>query len=143
MRMVAILIALALGACGDTQSGPSQEPAEAPLVLEREALVGLWSFDRSCGNYDLVIEADGRAQYYDISPEGAVTSHAGTWALEDNRVVLTMRRLGAAGEPEGDTLSSTIELGAAVTEDLIGDFAPAGDAPAPISARRCPEEDRD
>jgi hypothetical protein len=148
-------LALLLAACG--QPAPNTTPgdaaagssgagrvAEEEFTLESEALVGLWSFDRTCGNYDLVFAADRSAQHYEVSADGMTTSYVGTWATApDNRVVLGLRRLGSEGAPEGDTLSYQIDVASAVADDLIGDFARDGGAALAITARRCPEEDRD
>ena len=108
-------------------------------------MVGLWSFARHCGDYDLVFQADGEAHHYIVSPEGMTTSFKGTWATAaNNRVVLTMRRLGADGAPAGDAITYNLDVAAPVTDDLVGPFARAdGAAAQDITARRCPEEDRD
>lgn len=153
MRLLFGLAALVLASC--SQPAPSPEDGTAgssgvgrvaaePFTLESEALVGLWSFDRSCGNYDLVFEADGRAQHYEVSSEGWVTSYAGSWVTADsNRVVLTMRQLDAEAQPAGETLTYNLDVAAPVTDDLMGDFGRDGTAATGITARRCPEEDRD
>lgn len=165
MRIAIAAIALTLAACGQptqtTVSGPvavtQPEDAHAgssdagripeqPFTLESEALVGLWSFDRSCGLYDLVFRADGNAEYFDYTTtEGMAMSYGGTWATtNNNRVVLTLRRLGPAGAPAGDPVTYNLDVGATVTDDLVGRFARAdGAAAQDITARRCPEEDRD
>lgn len=158
MRAVIIVLSLFAAACGQPAT-TAPEPTEgdgyagssgagrieeAPFTLEPEALVGLWSFDRTCGNYDLVFAADRSAQHYEVSAEGMTTSYMGTWATApDNRVVLGLRRLGSEGAPEGETLSYQIDVASAVADDLIGDFTRADGAPLAITARRCPEEDRD
>jgi|CXWL01.1.fsa_nt_gi hypothetical protein len=131
---------------GDGYAGSSGAGriAEEPFTLAPNALVGLWSFDRSCGNYDLVFAADRSAQHYDVTAEGMNTSYVGTWATAPgNRVVLGLRRLGSEGVPEGETISYQIDVESAVADDLIGDFKREGDTLVAITARRCPEEDRD
>jgi hypothetical protein len=154
MRIVIIAMIAFLAACGQPQpetpddasagsSGVGRVP-EVAFTLESEALVGLWSFDRVCGNYDLVLRADGGADHYEVSSEGMVTSYAGTWATTDNnRVVLTLRLLDAQAQPTGETLTYNLNVEAPVTDDLIGDFVREGGVPLAITARRCPEEDRD
>lgn len=165
MRIAIIAIALLAAACGQptetTISGPIATAAptedahagasgagripEQPFTLESEAVVGLWSFARHCGDYDLVFNADGSADHHAVSPEGMTTSYSGSWATADNnRVVITLRRLGADGAPAGETIAYNLDVGAPVTDDLVGRFARADRSEArDITARRCPQEDRD
>ncbi|HCK85043.1 MAG TPA: hypothetical protein DHW63_11170 [Hyphomonadaceae bacterium] len=155
MRKLIMIAALALSACGQPAANAVPEDAragssgvgrvpEAPFTLEAEALVGLWSFDRSCGLYDLVFSADDRVEYYDYSNEANVVSYAGTWAAGDaNRVTLNVRQLDSEGAPSGAPIVYSLSVAAPVTDDLMGDFARAGGAPLAITARRCPDEDRD
>jgi hypothetical protein len=156
MRTIVAALALVLAACtppAQTAESPQDASAgssgvgavpEQPFTLESEALVGLWSFERHCGDYDLVFEADSDAHHYVMSPEGMVTSYAGSWATADNnRVVLTLHRLGADGA-RGEAITYNLDVAAPVTDDLIARFARADGAEArDITARRCPEEDRD
>lgn len=157
MRAIAVTLCLLAAACG--KPAATTEPAEGdgyagssgvgripeePFTLESEALVGLWSFDRSCGNYDLVFAADGRVQHYVVSDEGMTTSYIGTWATADgNRANLTLRVLNSEGAPSGDVLTYNLDVAAPVMDDLMGDFGRDGAAATGITARRCPEEDRD
>lgn len=163
MRAFIAGIALFAAACGQpTQTTPSSPVAaqaedahagssgagripEQSFTLESEAVVGLWSFARHCGDYDLVFRADGGADHYIVSPEGMTTSFKGAWTTAaNNRVVLTMRRLGPDGAPAGDPIIYNLDVAAPVTDDLVGRFARADGAEArDITARRCPEEDRD
>jgi hypothetical protein len=154
MRLLAAIAALILCAC--TPPTPSGTPEDAsagssgvgrveaePFTFEAEALVGLWSFDRSCGLYDLVFEADGQAHHFDYSNESRVISYAGSWASADhNQVALTLRVLGPDGAPQGEALAYNLDVASAVTDDLIGDFGRAGGVVRAITARRCAEEDR-
>lgn len=162
MRAFIAGIALFAAACGQptqtTPSGPvaaqaedayagssgAGRVAEQPFTLESEAVVGLWSFQRDCGLYDLVFGADGSADYFDYSADLSV-SHSGSWTTAaNNRVVLNLRRLDGAGIPGGPQLIYNLDVSAPVTDDLVGRFARAdGAAAQDISARRCPEEDRD
>jgi hypothetical protein len=155
MRAALLAVVLLIAACGqsapaDTATPETAEPAPGSAVtpafaLETEALVGLWSFDRSCGLYDLVFEADDEAQYYDYRDESAVVSYRGTWApAETNRVELTVRRLDANGAPSGGDITYVLDVSAPVTDDLVGRFVRSDGAEArEINARRCAEEDRD
>jgi hypothetical protein len=156
MRVFAAAFALALAACTppaqpaatpqDASAGSSGvgRIPEAPFTLESEAVVGLWSFARDCGLYDLVLNADGTASYYDYSGD-LVVSHQGAWATADNnRVVLTVRRLDASGAPTAPAIVYNVDVAAPVTDDLVGRFARSdGGEARDITARRCPEEDRD
>ncbi|MBS0385923.1 MAG: hypothetical protein JSS00_11300 [Proteobacteria bacterium] len=155
MRIAAIALVLALCGCGPSPAPAEPAPhgvgragaggAEAPVfAVESAALVGRWSFDRSCGLYDLVFNADNTAGYYDYSDEAHVVSYAGRWsAAEHNRIVLTLRRLNDSGAPSGEALTYKLDVAAPVANDLIGRFGPSvGDTRA-ITAKRCPEEDRE
>lgn len=158
MRIAAIVLALALAACGAQpaaegdaapqdvsagSTGAERIPTE-PFTLEPEALIGLWGFDRSCGLYDLVFDAQDLVQYYDYRDESSVVSHRGSWSTADNnRVVLTVRRIDMENEPTGDPLTFHLDVTSPVTDDLTGVFGPAGGPTQDIAARRCPDEDRD
>jgi hypothetical protein len=141
-KIVFALVCLA-GACGQT-TAPAPEAAPPPsapaFALESEALIGRWSFDRTCGLYDLVFEAEGRASYFDYS-EDVVVSHVGTWATSDgNRVVLTTRVQSADGGLGADIETYNLDVSTPVTDDLVGRFAEARD----VNAKRCDEtEDRE
>src|SRR5689334_24730079 len=104
MRLLAAALISALAACSPP-SAPAEPPqgaaagssgagrVEAPtFTLASETVVGQWSFDRSCGLYDLVFSADDAANYYDYTDESHVVSYAGHWTTTDhNRVVMTLR----------------------------------------------------
>jgi hypothetical protein len=155
MRLLAAAMMFALAACSppSAPAAPSQGATpgssgagrvEAPaFTLASEAIVGQWSFDRSCGLYDLVFSADGAANYYDYADESHVVSYAGRWAADDNRVVLTLRRLGADGAPPGGALTYNFDVSDPVIDDLIGRFGQAESDMRNITAKRCPEEDRE
>ncbi|GAM99708.1 hypothetical protein U91I_03363 [alpha proteobacterium U9-1i] len=154
MRHAIIAFALLAAACGQTGAAPPVDAsagstgvgnvAMPAFTLESEALVGLWSFDRTCGLFDLVFEADGDGVYYDNSAD-VVVSHVGTWTLDGERVVLTTRVLGADGAMGAETSVYNLSVTAAVTDDLIGHFARADGAEArEIGAKRCDDvEDRE
>lgn len=155
---IAALALFAIPACGQSAETAPAAPAEqsfeeaataiAPqdFVLETEAVVGQWSFDRDCGLYDLVFYADANVYYFDYSTEGQVVSYAGQWGEErdNNRVTLELRRLDAQNQATGETLSYVLDIITPVTDDLNGRFGRAdGTFGRNIHARRCPEEDRD
>jgi len=158
MRIALVaLMMVALAACGQT-SAPAQtaddasagstgvgQIPEAPFTLESEALIGLWSFQRDCGLYDLVFDADDLVQYYDYtSTPPVVISYRGSWAIADNnRVVLTVSLLDADGEPTADRRTFHLDVAAPVTDDLVGAFGPEGGPATEITARRCEDEDRE
>ena len=143
MRAIAIALALLAAACGQT-TAPA--PAVAPaFALESEALIGRWSFDRTCGLFDLVFEADGRANYFDYSSD-TVVSHVGNWATGDgNRVVLTTRAQAADGGLGADIETYNFDVSAPVTDDLVGRLTRDGDGEGrDVNARRCDDvEDRE
>lgn len=159
MRIAAIVFALALAACGaqpaaegeaapqDASAGSTgvgNVPAET-FTLESEALVGLWSFQRDCGLYDLVFDADDLVQYYDYTTTpGNVISYRGSWSIADNnRVVLNVSLIDMENEPTGEARTFHLDVGAPVTDDLIGVFGPQGGTAREITARRCEDEDRE
>lgn len=154
---VAALMMLALAACGQT-SAPAAAPPDgsagstgvgripdAPFTLESEALIGLWSFERDCGLYDLVFDEQDLVQYYDYTTTpGTVISYRGSWALADtNRVVLTVSLVDMENEPSGEARTFHLDVTSPVTDDLTGAFGPAGGPTRDITARRCEVEDRD
>jgi hypothetical protein len=154
---VAALMVLALAACGQT-AAPAQTPEDATagstgvgnvpeqaFTLEPEALIGLWSFARDCGLYDLVFDAEDRVQYYDYtSTPGTAISYRGSWSTaENNRVVLNVRLIDMENEPTGEARTFHLDVGAPVTDDLLGAFGPEGGPTTDITARRCEDEDRD
>jgi len=145
---------LALAGCGaptssDTgaaETTPSASTTPAGFTLESEAVVGQWSFDRTCGVYDIVLYADANADYFDYDASGHVTSYGGQWTedLATKRVTLEVRRLDAENAATGDPITYTLDITAPVTDDLVGHFARADGAGArEINALRCPEEDRE
>jgi hypothetical protein len=154
MRIAAIILALTLTACGAPPAAEAPQDASAgstgvgrvadePFTLESEALIGLWSFDRTCGLYDLVFDADDLVQYYDYT-DPTVVSYRGSWSIaENNRVVLNVTRLDMNDEPMGEVHAFHVDVGAPVTDDLIGAFGPAGGPARDITALRCPDEDRE
>lgn len=151
MRFSVIAIALLTAACGQPASPAAEPAAQAPpdasagstgvgdvaaasFTLDSEALVGTWSFDRSCASGDgMRLGADGAAGYDEWG--------TGTWALaENNRVVLTLQRYEPGVGPAGETVIYNIDVADPVTDDLIGNLArPDGSEPRGVNARRCPE----
>jgi hypothetical protein len=152
--MFAATALLTLAACGPSADVPSP-PAEAAAVeqtaatpptftLETEAVVGQWSFDRTCGLYDLVFYADANVDYFDYSNESQVVSYGGQWTEDraNNRVTLALHRLDAQGHVTGDPTQYTLDITAPVTDELTGRFGQGAQA-RDINARRCPQEDRE
>ena len=154
---LAALTMFALAACGQTatpaqtsedaaagSTGVGRVP-EAPFTLESEALIGLWSFERDCGLYDLVFDADDLVQYYDYTTTpGTVISYRGSWAIEaNNRVVLSVSLIDMENEPTAESRTFHLDVSAPVTDDLIGVFGPPRGVMQDITARRCEDEDRD
>jgi hypothetical protein len=156
MRIAAMVLALALAACGAPPATDAPQDASAgstgvgnvpvqAFALESEALVGLWSFERDCGLYDLVFDADDLVQYYDYTTTpGNVISYRGSWSIADsNRVVLNVSLIDMENEPTGEARTFYLDVGAPVTDDLIGVFGPEDGATREITARRCEDEDRE
>jgi hypothetical protein len=156
MRIAAILLALALAACGAQPVAEAPQDASAgstgvghvpeqAFTLEAEALIGLWSFERDCGLYDLVFDADDLVQYYDYTTTpGNVISYRGSWSIADNnRVALNVSLIDMENEPTGEVRTFHLDVGAPVTDNLIGAFGPEGGTAREITARRCEDEDRE
>lgn len=152
--MTATLLVL-LAACGqsaapavDTSAAIASEAAPAPqdFALQTEAVVGQWSFDRTCGLYDLVFHADANVEYFDYSDESSVVSYGGQWSedLENNRVALVLQRLDAEGHVSGEPIDYVLDVTAPPVDDLDGRFGRAdGTFGIDVHARRCSEEDRE
>lgn len=154
MRFVFAAAALmTLAACGPSADAPppaedaaAEQTASPAFTLETEAVVGHWSFDRTCGLYDLVFYADANVDYFGYSNESQVVSYGGQWTEDraNNRVTLALHRLDAQGHFTGDPTQYTLDVTAPVTDDLTGRFGLADGAQArDINARRCPQEDRE
>lgn len=159
MRSFLVALALFAAACGQssapaaTESAPEDAHAgssgagripETPFTLEPEALVGMWSFDRSCGLYDLTFQADDVVTSDNIAGEN--TWSEGAWAIAaGNRIVLTMTIASAADTSRvGERQVYHLDVSSPVTDDLTGRLSHAdGSNAQDITARRCPEEDRD
>jgi hypothetical protein len=108
-------------------------PDEA-IEFEPEALVGAWSFDRSCASGDgMTLAADGTASFDEWGQ--------GTWTVaDDNRLVLTLMRWEPGVGPTGETVVYNLDVAATVADDLIGQLARAdGSEPRGLNALRCPE----
>lgn len=117
------------GAAATTQ--PAAMPA-APFTLQREALIGTWSFDRSCGSEDgMSLERDGAVHHY---------AGSGTWAMAgDNRIVLTLEESEMGVGPTGETIIYNLDVARPVTDDLIASMSRRdGSMPSGVFARRCP-----
>lgn len=137
MRSAAALILL-VAACGP--SAPTEDAgsnsvggiAAAGFEMEPEALVGTWSFDRSCASGDgMILRADGAASYDEWGQ--------GTWATaEGNRVVLSLERHEPGVGPTGEQVTYYLDVAAPVTDDLSGVLArDDGTEQRGVSALRC------
>lgn len=138
MRFV-IAAALALvAACSppattDADSPSVGEIAAEGFVMEPEALVGTWSFDRTCESGDaMALNADSTA--------GLDEWGVGTWATADgNRVVLNLEQHEPGVGATGRQVTYYLDVGAPVTDDLVGQMArDDGTEQRAINARRCP-----
>ncbi len=135
MRRWILSLALLGAACGAPSAPETDaETASQPATFESEALVGVWSFDRSCASGDgMQLNADGTAGFDEWGQ--------GTWAVADGpRVVLTLQRDEPGAGPTGQTEIYHLDIAGPVTDDLTGRLNnAAGDAPRDIRALRCPE----
>ena len=157
MRYSILGLALLLASCAPPAAAPEASPpaqdatagapgvGNAPLpdfTLDGAALAGQWSFDRTCGLYDLVF-SNAEVSYYDYSDPSAAISYAGTWTVDGHRAALALRRLDGQGAPIGPVLAYALDVKAAVADDLIADFGREGQASQAVNARRCEMEDRE
>jgi hypothetical protein len=145
MRFFLGFVALALASCSQPASAPEDAAAgstgvgrveTAPVVIEPEALVGVWSFDRSCASGDgMRLNADGTASFDEWGQ--------GTWSFNanDNRVLLNLNVNEMGVGPTGETRIYSIVVMDAVTDDLNGriEVSMVGEQPRGINAKRCPE----
>ena len=156
MRLVVAAFVLALGACSPPSAptapssavlaaaGGEARTAAPSFVVARESVVGQWSFDRTCGLYDLVFGADGNVDYFDYADHSHVLSYVGRWAMADhNRIAMTVRLRGPDAAPTGDERTYAFDVAGPIADDLNGRFGEAGGPSNAITAKRCPEEDRD
>ena len=155
MRFVVAFVLFAVASCSPAASGSSgsaftvattaASPSTAvalAVAVRADQLSGQWSFDRSCGLYDLVFTNDS-VSYYDYSDQSHVVSYAGPYTIVGNHVVITVRRLDAQGAPSGDPVTYNLDITAPLAADLVGRFGLAGSAMREINAKQCPSEDRE
>jgi hypothetical protein len=140
VRRIAAAVSFgALSACGQPAPTPVADtsappPAAAAPALELEALVGTWSFDRSCASGDgMTLKADGTASYDEWGE--------GHWVIDiPSRVILTLAKSEPGVGPTGQHVMVTIDVTPPVTGDLNGARSFDDGTPSnTINARRCPE----
>lgn len=155
MRIIVAAFALALAACSPPSTSTSDQAstsaetsassaAAAPAVaVTAQELGGQWSFDRTCGMYELVFTNDN-ASYYDYADPSHAISYVGPYTIAGNRVVLTVQRLDDHGTPGGQPITYNLDVTAPVAADLVGQFGAAGGEAHAINAKRCDSaEDRE
>lgn len=139
-RIAAAVSFLALSACGQPASTPAADTATPPVAaaaapaLESEALVGVWSFDRTCASGDgMTLNADGTASYDEWGE--------GHWVIDiPSRVILTLAKMEPGVGATGQHVMVTIDVTPPVTDDLNGARSfDDGTPPNTINARRCPD----
>ena len=117
--IVALICAALLLACGpatEPSDAPSAQPAAEGFTMETEALVGVWSFDRTCASSDgMSLRADGTASFDEWGE--------GTWATADgNRVILSLERYELGVGPTGESVTYHLDVVQPVTEYLAGEL---------------------
>lgn len=137
MRFVIALALLA--ACSPPATTEKADPtavgeiAAEGFVMAPEALVGTWSFDRTCASGDgMTLNADDTA--------GLDEWGVGTWATADgNRVVLNLERHEPGVGATGQQVTYYFDVAAPVTDELVGQIArDDGSERRAVNARRCP-----
>jgi len=139
LRIAVAVSFLALAACGQPASTPAADtnappPAAAAPALASEALVGTWSFDRTCASGDgMTLNADGTANYDEWGE--------GHWVIDiPSRVILTLAKIEPGVGATGQHVMVTIDVTPPVTDELNGARSFDDGTPAnAINARRCPE----
>ncbi|MGD9981224.1 MAG: hypothetical protein AB7H66_06325 [Hyphomonadaceae bacterium] len=141
MRLVIAAAFALLAACtppATTQEADSTsvgEIAAEGFVMSPEALVGTWSFDRTCASGDgMTLNADDTA--------GLDEWGVGAWATADgNRVVLNLERHEPGVGATGQQVTYYFDVAEPVTDDLVGHLArDDGTERRAINARRCPAQ---
>ena len=143
MKGRALVAALMLAACSP-QGEPAAPASEAlpsdaaPAVrLDPAALVGGWSFDRTCASEDAMgLMPDDKA-YFDEWGQGA-------WEIDaDGRLVLTLRELtpGVEDDGGGEQVVMTLTAREHAGDRIVGELSsPRANIPArEINALKCPE----
>ncbi|MGD9965723.1 MAG: hypothetical protein AB7T59_04330 [Hyphomonadaceae bacterium] len=139
MRLAALVTLLSIAAgCSPpapetTGTGTVGEIAAEGFVMEPEALVGTWSFDRTCASGDgMTLNADDTASFDEWGQ--------GAWATADgNRVVLNLDRQEPGVGATGQQVTYYLDVAGPVTDDLVGQLArDDGAEQRAINARRCP-----
>lgn len=105
--------------------------------LERDQIIGTWSFDRTCASSDgMQINADGTAGFDEWG--------TGTWTINgEGKLVMTLqRREPGVDKPSGEPVTLVLTAADPPTDQLLGNIAAAGpDLPARgVNARRCPPQ---
>lgn len=154
LRMLALLVSVVptLAACDQApapfaSASSSQAPpaVQRSLTLERDgrppvvdpkAVIGTWSFDRTCASGDaMTLARDGRAGFDEWG--------LGMWAVDAHqRIVLILRvtEPGTDEDPLAERRVLVFTPRASVTDDLQGQLATSrpGEAVREVNAKRCP-----
>jgi hypothetical protein len=106
-----------------------------PVLIDRAAIVGTWSFDRSCASGDaMMLAADGKAAYDEWGD--------GTWTInaEGQLVLDLVKREPGVLDDKGEPLTMVFTAAEPVGDMLLGNFAGmAPDQPGrAVNAKRCP-----
>src|SRR5690606_13280739 len=120
-RAAIAAFAVVLAACTPPAANPDADAGSSEVgtiaaegfTMAPEALVGTWSFDRTCASGDgMTLSADGVAGFDEWGQ--------GTWATaEGNRIVLSLeRREPGADAPSGEQVTLYLDVAAPVTDDL-------------------------
>ena len=114
-KIAAVLVALALGGCGDLKrDNPLDPKAEIFIGDLSTALVGLWSLENDVENQVYEFKADGRVELLDFSspgggdvdrnashPQTLVIRFSGTYTLGGNLLRISFTN-GISNDPGSD-----------------------------------------
>lgn len=130
MRGWVIAMAFCAAGCG----APHAPPETAPAPLDRDALVGVWSFDRSCASGDgMLLGPDGGASFDEWGD--------GVWRLDGRDLHIALTYIDPGIGPTGETAEYILSIARLAGDELNGELkkVDSADDVRVIDALRCPE----
>ena len=112
-RLLFILLAVAVAACGKEDTTPdipnTDEPNEAPTVSLTEKIVGEWHSQSLAADADIYISfaEDKTFELYQQIGEGSYRLYRGTWSLDEKTCILSGKYND--GEAWGTSYAAAIE----------------------------------
>jgi hypothetical protein len=116
-------------------SGVARVPGDSGPLMDPIAMIGTWSFDRTCASEDgMTLAADGTA---------GTDQGPGMWAVDaEQRLVIIVREqeMGKAEDKLAERIVWRFTPSKIVDDDLVGTLEPRrmGEKSIAVNARRCP-----